>query len=73
MRPRREQDYTETGERRYDDVPLSIRIGAICSCVSMTVAVTFLYQDFIDPLFARLLDIIFEQLGIGSPGSEPPP
>ena len=70
MRPRREQDYTETGERRYDDIPLSIRIGAICSCVCWTISVTFLYREYLDPLFWKGVDWLLALFF--SPGAPPP-
>ena len=71
MRPRREEDYTETGERRYDDVPLSIRVCAIFSCVSMTISVTFLYREYIDPLIWKAVDWILALFSTGAPPPAP--
>lgn len=73
MRVRREKDYTDTGERRYDDVPLSIRICAIFSCSSLTISVTYIYTDYLDPLIWKAFDWALGLLSLGAPPLSPGP
>ena len=62
MRVRKDQEYPP----RYDDVPLSIRICAIFSCVSLTISITFLYTDYLDPLIWKAFDWLLSHLSLGA-------